>query len=309
MLTVRNLTVRFFRYSGGLRKQPLPVITELDLSVSAGEITAVVGSSGSGKSLLAHAILGILPRNAHVSGEMRFKDAPLNAGRQRHLRGREIALIPQSVNFLNPLTPVGKQVFRAAQLRGLSAAEASVARDSAFARYRLAPLTQSQYPFQISGGMARRVLTATATVGNADLILADEPTTGLDPAVIAESLAHLRELADRGKAVVLITHDLQAALTVANRVAVFYAGTTVEIASAGDFQKDTDLLRHPYTKALWNALPQHGFSFIPGAQPSPEQLPEGCLFAPRCPLKKPECEDERPELRRLHGGFVRCFYA
>jgi peptide/nickel transport system ATP-binding protein len=308
MLKVQNLSVEFQRYHGGFRKRPLTVITELDLDVTAGEIVAVVGSSGAGKSLLAHAVLGILPRNARVTGEISFKNTPLTKIRQQKIRGKEIALIPQSVNFLNPLSRVGSQVFRAAQLSGLNSAEAAQARDRSFERYHLADRVKSHFPFQISGGMARRVLTATATAGKAELIIADEPTTGLDPAVIFESLAHLRELADEGKGVILITHDIMAALQVADRIAVFYAGTTVEIASVQDFN-GINRLRHPYTKALWKSLPQHEFHFVPGSQPSPDNLPRGCLFAPRCELRKPECEYRRPELRRLHGGLVRCFNA
>jgi peptide/nickel transport system ATP-binding protein len=274
--------------------------------VKAGEITAVLGSSGAGKSVLAHAILGILPRNSRVQGMIEFKDAPLTEERKRRLRGKEIALVPQSINFLNPLTAVGRQVYRASRLSGHAKQEARRARDLAFERYRLASGVKAAYPFQVSGGMARRVLTATA--GKAELLIADEPTTGLDPDVIGESLRHLRELADQGKGVILITHDIQAALQVADSVTVFYAGTTVEIAANEDFQ-NCDRLRHPYTRALWRALPQHDFSFVPGVQPSPENLPQGCLFFPRCAMKKPECEYKRPELRRMHGGYVRCFYA
>ncbi len=308
MLKVQNLSVEFQRYHAGFTKRPLTVITDLDLDVNAGEIVAVVGSSGAGKSLLAHAVLGILPRNASVRGDISFKNTPLTKTRQRQIRGKEIALIPQSVNFLNPLSRVGNQVRRAAQLSGLHAAEAGRARDHAFERYHLADEVKSYFPFQVSGGMARRVLTATATAGRAELIIADEPTTGLDPAVIFESLAHLRELADDGKGVILITHDMMAALQVADRIAVFYAGTTVEIASVQDFN-GIHRLRHPYTRALWKSLPQHEFHFVPGSQPSPDNLPPGCLFAPRCELRKPECDYRRPELRKLHGGLVRCFNA
>ena len=308
MLKVHNLSLEFRRYQAGLRKNSMMVITDLDLEVNAGEIVAVVGSSGAGKSLLAHAILGILPRNARVTGEIEFKNAPLTEKRKQQLRGKEIALIPQSVNFLNPLSRVGTQVFRAARLSGCNRTEAARARDFSFNRYQLANEVKSYFPFQISGGMARRVLTATATAGRADLVIADEPTTGLDPDVIFESLAHLRELADDGKAVMLITHDIQAVLSVADTVAVFYAGTTVEIAAAADFN-GTNTLRHPYTRALWKSLPQHEFTFVPGAQPPPDNLPEGCLFSPRCASSKPECTYNRPELRWLTGGFVRCFNA
>jgi peptide/nickel transport system ATP-binding protein len=116
-------------------------------------------------------------------------------------------------------------------------------------------------------------------------------------------------MADDGLAVVLITHDLLGALTVADRVAVFYAGTTVETAPVASFAADGGLLRHPYTQALWAALPQHRFTPVPGAQPPPTQLPIGCLYADRCPLMTGECAAERPAPRPVGASVVRCIHA
>ena len=307
MLTVENLSVTFSMYNDGLRQQQLVVITDLDLEINAGEVVAVLGSSGSGKSLLAHAVLGILPNNASVGGTMMFAGEPLTAQRQAQLRGKQIALIPQSVGYLDPLMPVGQQVARAAQLSGVSQPQQAVRQT--FNRYSLADRVRNMLPFQLSGGMARRILVSTAAIGQAQLIIADEPTPGLHPDVVAETLRHLRELADSGKAVMLITHDIQAALAVADRVAVFYAGTTVEVARATDFAGDGQALRHPYTQALWRALPQNDFTPLPGVQPAPNALPSGCLFLDRCPLKTSMCEVERPALRSLRGGAVRCIHA
>jgi peptide/nickel transport system ATP-binding protein len=232
MLSVQNLSVTFTMYDQGLTQRQLTVITELDLEVSSGEVVAVVGASGSGKSLLAHAVLGILPKNAQVDGEILFKGSPLTPERSEALRGKEIALIPQSVGYLDPLMRVGSQVNRAAQLSGLSGQVTQVAVEQTFNRYGLASVVKRFFPFQLSGGMARRVLVSTAAVGKAQLIIADEPTPGLHPDVVKETLNHLRGLANEGKAVILITHDIEAALQVADKVAVFYAGTTVEIAAA-----------------------------------------------------------------------------
>ena len=309
MLTVRNLSISFVMYDVGLKQRDLTVITDLDLNVNAGEIMAVVGSSGSGKSLLAHAVLGILPHNAEISGEMTFMGERLTAERQEHLRGTEIALIPQSVGFLDPLMPVGRQVKRAGILSGLKTAVAEKAQTAILERYGLEEKVKKYFPFQISGGMARRVLTATAAIGCANLIIADEPTPGLHPDAVTETLSHLRQLADEGRGVILITHDIEAALRVADRIAVFYAGTTVEIANATDFQGRGEALRHPYTQALWRALPQNGFEPVHGAQPMPDALPAGCLFAPRCPLKTAECTAERPALQPVRDGMVRCIHA
>lgn len=307
MLTISNLGITFTQYEQGLRRKQLTVITDLDLTVQAGELVAVVGASGSGKSLLAHALLGILPENAQLSGTMEFQGQPLTPERCEALRGEAIALIPQSVGYLDPLMTVGRQVQRVGQLSGLSAKPARTLMKRTFARYDLPAQTPKRYPFQLSGGMARRVLVSTAVVTPAQLVIADEPTPGLHPDVVTETLNHLRELAQEGRGVILITHDIEAALQVADRVAVFYAGTTVEIADAKDF--GTGNLRHPYTQALWRSLPQNDFVPVPGNQPSPESLPSGCLYSDRCPWVTAECEQARPDLRLVRQGWVRCIHA
>ncbi len=307
MLSLSNLSVTFTQYDRGLRRKQLRVITDLNLDVQAGEVVAVVGASGSGKSLLAHALLGILPQNAVMSGTMTFQGEPLTPHRCRLLRGKAIVLIPQSVGYLDPLMTVGPQVQRVAQLTGRTKAAAKTAVKKTFTRYGLPAKTFDLYPFQLSGGMARRVLVSTAVVTPAQLVIADEPTPGLHPDVVSETLTHLRELADAGRGVILITHDIAAALKIADRVAVFYAGTTVEIAAGRDFF--TGKLRHPYTQALWRSLPQNEFLPVPGNQPNLEQLPQGCLFKDRCPWVDDLCREERPALRELNDGWVRCFHA
>lgn len=309
MLQVQGLQVSFTVYTQGLRQRRLTVITDLDVTVRAGEVVAIVGASGSGKSLLAHAILGILPHNAELGGSISFQGEPLTQARKEALRGRAIALIPQTVAALDPLMPVGEQVRLAALRGGVPAAGAREVVAASFARYGLASEAARLHPFQVSGGMARRVLVSTAVVGQARLLIADEPTPGLHPEVVTETLGHLRELADGGKAVLMITHDIEAALRVADTVAVFYAGTTVEQAPARDFAGGGEALRHPYTRALWRALPSQGFVPLPGAQPAPDALPPGCLFADRCPLVTTACRVARPPARELRGGTVRCIHA
>jgi len=307
MLTVRNLSIEFNRYGIGWRRKALHPVRDLSIEINHGEIVAVVGSSGSGKSLLAHAVLGLLPGNARTSGDILFRGEPLTSRSIPRLRGRQIALIPQSVAYLNPLSRVGRQVYRASRLSGQCRRTAARSTDTAFARYRLQNEVKAMFPFQVSGGMARRVLTATATAGDAALLIADEPTTGLDPAVAEQSLNHLRELADSGKSVMLITHDLDAAVAVADRVAVIYAGTTVELAPARAFQRQ-GRLRHPYTRALWDALPQQSFNFVAGNQPMEDRAVEGCVYGDRCPQRAEECRE--PQILRTVGdGQVRCCHA
>ncbi len=304
LLEIHDLSVSFRMYEEqGLRQSNLQVISDLHLTVYPGEIVAVAGSSGSGKSLLASAILGILPDNAAVGGHMHYKGQELTAAWQKRLRGTEIALVPQSVAFLDPLMRVG------AQADGHRRPRPVRKRKSLFHRLGLPEETEQLYPFQLSGGMARRVLVSTALLADAQLVIADEPTPGMSLPQALEALRLFREMADEGKAVLLITHDIDLAVEFADRVAVFYAGTTVETALAGDFKKGPDSLRHPYSRALWRALPQNGFSPIPGFQPYAQNLPAGCLFAPRCPHKTAQCTTQAPPVRKVRGGEVRCYGA
>jgi peptide/nickel transport system ATP-binding protein len=292
-------TIWFSSYTFGLKKK-VCVVRGLDLSIGPGQVMAVIGQSGAGKSLLAHALLGILPRNARVEGAVSFKGEPLTRERLKALRGREITLIPQSVTSLNPLLRVGVQVARAARLSGIDKKDVPVAVRNAFARYLLQEKVANWFPHQLSGGMARRVLAATATVGRAYLILADKPTSGLDPAVIREALGHLRELADTGKAILLITHDIEVALQVADMVTVFCAGSTVEVARVEDF-KDPGRLRHPYTRALWAALPAN--DFISAGLPLERTSPiDGCSFHHCCNDQNSDCCRSVPELKRSNEG-------
>lgn len=304
MLKISGLSISFSRYQQGLRREGFTPVSDISLAVKSGEIVSVVGASGSGKSLLAHALLGLLPANAHCAGSIKFKGEELSQSRVQQLRGREIALIPQSVAYLNPLTQIGSQVYRAARLSGQKKSIARQNTDRVFSRYALTPNDKRLFPFQLSGGMARRTVTAAATVGRADLIIADEPTTGLDPLVAEKSLNHLVELAGEGKAVLLITHDLGAAVAIAHQVAVVYAGKTLEITKAANFHQVEKLL-HPYTKALWQALPQNDFVALPGEQPQ-QQRDSGCIFAPRCPKASGACRMVVPELTQINGSLVRC---
>ena len=302
LLEIHDLSVSFRMYDGALEQKQLQVISALHLTVRPGEIIAVAGSSGSGKSLLASAILGILPGNATVKGHLHYKGKELTPELQAELRGGEIALVPQSIAYLDPLMKVGKQA------DGHKKPYPTEKRRGLFKRFSLPDKTEELYPFQLSGGMARRVLVSTALITDAQLIIADEPTPGMSLEQALEALQMFRELANQGKAVILITHDIDLAFEFADRVAVFYAGTTVEIAPVSDFKSGPEALRHPYSKALWRALPQNGFTPIEGFQPYAGNLPTGCLFAPRCPHATAQCHETIPPTREIRGGEVRCFH-
>ena len=302
ILEIQGMSVSFDQYAHGFSKTTLEVIRDLDVKVHEGEMVAVVGSSGSGKSLLAHGILGILPYNAALGGKMLYQGEELTQERKERLRGNEIVLVPQSVAFLDPLMKIGPQI-----RKGKKDPASRARLDRIFEGYHLKKEVQDLYPFELSGGMNRRVLVSTAMMGEPKLVIADEPTPGLHIKMVRRVMEHFRELADRGAGVLLITHDLEQALAVADRVAVFYAGTTVEDAPVSDFRQE-ETLRHPYSKALWQAMPQNGFRFIPGTQPYVKEMPEGCPFAPRCTQCTEQCRGEVP-FRELRVGRVRCLHA
>ena len=254
LLDVRSLSVSFRMYDRGLSQYELNVISDLSVTVREGEIMVIVGASGSGKSVLAHAVLGILPSNAVIGGEMDYDGAPLTDAVRKEKVGSEIIMIPQSVNYLDPLMKVGKQV------RGVHGSKER--QEAAFRRYGLKDSVAEMYPFQLSGGMTRRVLISTAVVADAKLILADEPTPGLSQDIAEEIMRNFREMADEGKGILMITHDIDIALLCADKIAVFYDGRTVDVVDKETFMAGGDALKHPYTKALWAALPQNGFQNV-----------------------------------------------
>lgn len=299
ILEIEDLSVSFTQYEKGMRQIDLPVISNLNVSVHEGEIVAVVGSSGSGKSLLAHAVLGLLPGNANVMGKIYYNDELLTAERIKELRGEDISLVPQSVNYLDPLMKVGRQVRKSKKDEKTMEKQRML-----FASYDLDARCDNLFPFELSGGMARRVLLSSAMIGQPNLIIADEPTPGLNIELAKKAMSDFRKFADEGNGVLLITHDIELAFEVADRIAVFYAGTTVEEAKVSDFAQE-ETLRHPYTKALWRALPQNGFQALGGNQPYVKDMPKGCPFGPRCPIFSAECQGEIP-LKIVRCGTVRC---
>ncbi|MCI6737327.1 MAG: ABC transporter ATP-binding protein [Intestinibacter sp.] len=308
ILKVKDLGISFSQYTKGLVRSDLNVIKNLDIELNEGEILAVVGSSGSGKSLLAHAILGILPDNASVEGTITYKGEELTRKKQEKLRGDEIVLIPQSVNYLDPLKKVGNQIKISIKNKDKKAKDQIV--DRLFEKYNLDKKVKNYYPFQLSGGMARKVLLCTALASDSKVIIADEPTPGLDEVSLNEVLKDFREIADSGCAVLMITHDITAALKIADKVAIFYAGSTLEVADKSDFKNNGENLRHPYTKALYEALPSNDFTAMDDkTQPLPNELPKGCVFSDRCKLKTKECEERVPENREIRNGKVRCIHA
>jgi peptide/nickel transport system ATP-binding protein len=304
LLKVEDLSLSFIQYTSGLRQTELKVICNLSIEAYKGEILAVVGSSGSGKSLLAHAILGILPSNAKFGGNMEFNGRKLTQEIKEEIRGKEIALIPQSITYLDPLMKISNQVIGCVEGKDESLIK-KLQRDI-FRKYDLKPDVEEMLPHELSGGMTRRVLVSTAVMSSAKLIIADEPTPGLDEKTLNETLSYFKDMANRGCAVILITHDIDAALKISDKIAVFYAGTVLEVANVEDFKNDGENLRHPYTRALWNALPQNKFQAIKGHQPMQDEVVDGCIFYDRCSKKNEFCSRGIPQFKNINGGVVRC---
>jgi peptide/nickel transport system ATP-binding protein len=291
------MSVRFLM-PGGRR---IAAVTDAHFDVTAGECLALIGESGCGKSVLASALLGLLPANAQTRGEARLGDLDLLAADERTLarrvRGRLIGLIPQSpAAHLTPVRTIRSQLEETlAALTGTrgraalrSAAEAAAER-AAFPADHL-----DRHPHELSGGLAQRAATALALVGGAPLLLADEPTTGLDRDLVDHTVDELRRhIDDAGRALLMITHDLAAAERIADRVAVMYAGRIVEVSDASTFF-GTSGPRHPYSRGLLQALPDRAFTPIPGMPPELGDLPAGCTFAARCDRATGTCATQPP---------------
>ncbi|WP_035832264.1 ATP-binding cassette domain-containing protein [Kaistia adipata] len=260
LLEIDSLSLHFRRYDRLFRHVEVEALGAISLALEAGEVLAVVGASGSGKSLLAHAILGILPKNAVLRGSLWFDGRPLDGTAQAALCGRRIGLVPQSVSYLDPLARNGDQLRWAALRAGRSQRDATRLAQPALQAMGLDPAIARDFPHSLSGGMARRLAMAIATIGEADLILADEPTNGLDPDNAARVLDRLAGFARRGKGVMLITHDLVGALPYADRVAILDGGRLIDVEPASAFSGRGDGLRSAYARALWRALPQNDFS-------------------------------------------------
>lgn len=256
ILEVNNLSISFTQYSRGLDTIKITPVKSLNISIKKGEILAIVGASGSGKSLLAHAIMGILPINASIEGEMYYNGTLMDQKRIKKLRGKEIAFIPQSVNYLDPLMKVKDQVQSSLSK---DKEKAKIIQEQLFERYGLKKSDGDLYPFQLSGGMLRRVLFATSVKDDINLVIADEPTPGIHPEALNAILTQLRSFADQGMAVMLITHDVVSALKICDYVTIFKDGENIETDPAHSFSGKGSKLKTDYAKNLWNSLPQNEF--------------------------------------------------
>ncbi|MFJ9056681.1 MULTISPECIES: ABC transporter ATP-binding protein [unclassified Streptomyces] len=303
LLEVRDLHVEFHTRDGVAK-----AVNGVNYSVSEGETLAVLGESGSGKSVTAQAIMGILdmPPGKISGGEILFKDQDLlklKPEARRRIRGQEMAMIFQdALSSLNPVLSVGQQLGEMFVVhRGMSRGDAKAKAIELMDRVRIPAARQrvGDFPHQFSGGMRQRIMIAMALALEPDLIIADEPTTALDVTVQAQVMDLLAELQrELNMGLILITHDLGVVADVADKIAVMYAGRIVETSPVHDIYKAP---AHPYTKGLLRSIPrldQKGQELyaIKGLPPNLLHIPPGCAFHPRCPMAQAVCRTDVPPL-------------
>jgi len=305
LLKITGLRVQFPTLGGVVK-----AVNTVDLELEEGENLGLIGETGSGKTVLGMAIVRLL-NGAEVEGRIEYLGRDflkLNEVEMQKMRGKEISVIFQNpTTSLNPVLKVGEQIAESIRLNeGL---------DGMHAKKRAVQILEvvgisdalhwaDRYPHQLSGGMAERVMIALGLACNPRLVIADEPTKGLDVTVKIQVVGVMREMC-KDKSLLLITHDLGAAAEICNRIAVMYGGEILELA------KTEEMFRrpfHPYTKGLLRSLPIMGLKPIKGMSPSLIDLPSGCRFHPRCDLADEICRREHPDLVELEDGHhVRCF--
>lgn len=308
LLNIENLSISFAEKKA---------VNEISLYLNPGEIVGLVGESGCGKSLTAQAILGITPTNSLVQGKIFYKEKELlslNENEKRHVRGNKISLIPQDpLSALNPVFTIGDQIAEVLETHmRLSKKEAFAQAEKALASVQVPAPKQrlNDYPHQFSGGMRQRALIAMAIATEPDILIADEPTTALDVTVQLQILEIMKTIKSKGKAILLITHDLGVVAEVCDRVYVMYLGRIVESGSTKEILKNP---KHPYTIGLLNSLPDEtkdSLTPIPGQPPNINSIPSGCAFHPRCSKVFDRCKTEIPELyesKNTENHMSRCF--
>jgi oligopeptide transport system ATP-binding protein len=296
---------------------PRTIVHDVDLEVQAGQVYGIAGESGSGKTMTMLSLLGLLPRGGRATGAARFDGRDLLATDRRQLRdirGKDVSMVFQDpMTSLHPMLSVGRQLTEHARKHlGISGKEAQARAATMLDEVRIpdGEAALRAYPHEFSGGMRQRIAIAIALMCEPRVLIADEPTTALDVTVQAGILRLLDRLrADKGMAVVLITHDLGVMSSVADRMSVMYSGRVIETGDAAEILQRPG---HPYTRGLLGALPQHDvgshveLASIQGVPASPLDPPPGCAFHPRCPLAIDSCRTDVPPLIWRDGRGVAC---
>lgn len=315
LLEIKNLSSAFM-----YDKKPVPVIFDVSYNIKYGEVLGVVGESGSGKSVTAKNVMRLLPENSStvLGGEIILDGESIldkTEKQMQKVRGNKVSMIFQEpMTSLNPVLTCGNQIIEAiTHHQNVSKAEAY---ERAVQMLDMVGITMPKarmkaYPHELSGGMRQRVMIAMALCCNPKLLIADEPTTALDPTIQAQIIMLLKEMQKKlGMGIMYITHDLSVVAQMCDRVVVMYAGMIQEIADVHTLFKNP---MHPYTLGLMQAMPQMGDNSrrlytIPGVVPHITQMPTGCHFAPRCPHATEKCRMACPPLIEVECGHsVRCF--
>lgn len=305
ILKIENLNLVFDLQHGACQ-----ALYDVNLELERGQTLAIVGESGCGKTLTAMSILQLIPNTARItSGKIIYNGQnllDLNDKQMQKIRGKHIALIPQDpMTSLNPLYTIGDQLLEVITLhQNLKGEEAVDKAIEALEKVKIPNPKErlKNYPHEFSGGMRQRVIIAMAIACNADIIIADEPTTALDVTVQAQIMDLLNEIRDTyHTSIILISHDLGLVAENSNKIAVMYAGSVVEYSENKELFKNP---KHPYTKALLNSLPDINTQQLETIQGQPPSIKEniiGCPFAPRCSKKMDVCEIEKPKLTKING--------
>ncbi len=324
LLEVSGLQTFFFTRSGVLK-----AVDGVSFSLARGETLAVVGESGCGKSMAALSVMRLVPDppGRIVGGRVLLEGRDLLAldeDAMRNVRGNELSMIFQEpMTSLNPVLTIGEQIGEAIRLhQDLPASEVRARAVEMLKKVRIPEAAQraAEYPHQLSGGMRQRAMIAMALACNPKVLIADEPTTALDVTIQAQILELIVELQrETGTALILITHDLGIVAETAQRVVVMYAGRKVEEAGVEDLFAEP---LHPYTQGLMASIPRlpsmrgagaaagERLAEIPGMVPALTNLPQGCLFAPRCPRADDRCRADYPAYEEKHPGHsVACWHA
>jgi oligopeptide transport system ATP-binding protein len=301
------------------RGAPISAVQEVSLQIAPSECVGVIGESGSGKTQVFMAAMGLLPSNAAASGSIRFEGGELmNAGAAalNRVRGSKLTMIFQDpMTSLAPHLNIGTQLAEVLVCHaGLSWRDAWSSAGRMLGRVRVPDPERRlrQYPHELSGGMRQRVMIGMSLLCEPRLVIADEPTTALDVTVQAQLMELLRAMRDEfGMALVLISHDLGVVAGLADRIFVMYAGRIVESAAAADLFNHA---RHPYTAEMLKCVPTLSgprlarLPTLAGQPPQPGENPQGCAFAPRCPRVAARCSSERPLLTATGAAAVACHF-
>ncbi|AAK41519.1 ABC transporter ATP-binding protein [Saccharolobus solfataricus] len=311
-LQVRDLNISYKIGKGSIR-----AINRVYFQLEKGDSLGVIGETGSGKTTIANAIMRALPENAEYSGSIFFNNKDILKMDQetyrKEIRWKKISIIPQySMNAFNPIKRVGEQLVKI-MMENDSNIDTSKASERIFYLFNqlsLPPEIYKKLPDELSGGQRQRVVIASALLLDPELVIADEPTTALDVINQARVISLIkREIVDKQKTLIYITHDIAVVAGVAKKVLTLYAG---EIMEFGDSRKIFKEPLHPYSKGLLSSVPDIRFGkvkkvhYIPGDPPDLSKEIKGCPFAPRCSIAKDICKVEKPKLRYVDGRYVAC---